>query len=119
VVVEVVAVKCQAPTTATTTKPKANENRVVYATRQEEMDAAGIAYFSADEVAKHASADDIWIIVDEKVYDVTPYVGKHLGGEEAITRYAGKDNTVPFHGEQHPLKVREVLDEFYIGRLAK
>ena len=55
--------------------------------------------------------------MDGKVYDVTPYVEQHLGGEEAITRYAGQDNTVPFHGDQHPLKVREVLDEFYLGRL--
>jgi cytochrome b involved in lipid metabolism len=53
------------------------------------------------------------------VYDVTPYIDKHMGGEEAITRYAGQDNTKPFHGDQHPLKVREVIDEFYIGRLAK
>jgi len=53
------------------------------------------------------------------VYDVTAYVDKHMGGEAAITRYAGKDNTGPFHGDQHPLKVREVLDDFYIGRLAK
>lgn len=70
-------------------------------------------------MAQHNKADDIWIIVDGKVYDVTAYVDKHMGGEAAITRYAGLDNTGPFHGDQHPLKVREVLDDFYIGRLAK
>jgi hypothetical protein len=26
-------------------------------------------------------------------------------------RYAGKDNTAAFHGEQHPVKAAEVLDE--------
>lgn len=76
-------------------------------------------YYSAEEIAKHNKVDDCWIIVDDMVYDVTPYVGTHMGGEEAITRYAGQDNTKPFRGEQHPLKVREVIDEFYIGRLAK
>ena len=55
--------------------------------------------------------------MDGKVYDVTPYVEQHVGGEDAITRYAGQDNTKPFHGDQHPLKVREVIDEFYLGRL--
>ena len=49
------------------------------------------------------------IIVDGKVFDVTPYVDVHIGGEDAITRYAGQDNTKPFHGDQHPLKVREVM----------
>jgi hypothetical protein len=39
------------------------------------------------------------------------YVEKHVGGETAIMRYAGQDNTKPFHGDQHPLKAAEVLDE--------
>lgn len=39
------------------------------------------------------------------------YVEQHVGGEEAIVRYAGKDNTAAFHGDQHPKKVAEVLDE--------
>jgi cytochrome b involved in lipid metabolism len=43
------------------------------------------------------------------------YVDQHTGGEEAITRYAGTDNTVAFKGEQHPLKAREVLDEVSVA----
>jgi cytochrome b involved in lipid metabolism len=89
-----------------------------FASREEELDSKGVTYYSKEAVAKHNKPDDIWIIVDGKVFDVTPYVDKHLGGEDAITRYAGQDNTAPFHGEQHPLKVREVLDEFYIGRVS-
>jgi cytochrome b involved in lipid metabolism len=90
----------------------------VFASRDEEVDSKGVTYYSKEAVAKHNKPDDIWIIVDGKVFDVTPYVDKHMGGEEAITRYAGQDNTAPFHGDQHPLKVREVLDEFYIGRVS-
>jgi len=84
---------------------------------EEYINSLGVKYFTEEEIARHNKMDDIWIIVDGKVYDVTSYVDQHTGGEEAITRYAGKDNTVAFKGEQHPLKAREVLDEFYIGRL--
>lgn len=35
---------------------------------------------SKEEVANHATAEDAWIIVDKKVYDVSAYVGIHPGG---------------------------------------
>eukprot|EP01108_Squamamoeba_japonica_P001652 TRINITY_DN1721_c0_g1_i1.p1 TRINITY_DN1721_c0_g1~~TRINITY_DN1721_c0_g1_i1.p1 ORF type:complete len:152 (+),score=60.98 TRINITY_DN1721_c0_g1_i1:191-646(+) len=94
------------------------EPKKTYATREEEIDAdGGVSYYSAADVAAHSAADDCWIIVDGKVYDVSSYVEQHMGGEEALLRYAGKDASEPIHGDQHPLKVREILDEFYIGRL--
>lgn len=55
--------------------------------------------FTAAEVAKHNSADDCWLIIDGKVYDVTSYVSEHPG-ELSIAKKAGQDNSVGFHGEQ-------------------
>ena len=34
--------------------------------------------------------DDAWIILDNKVYDVTSVLGWHPGGANAIMTYAGK-----------------------------
>ncbi|KAN0027413.1 hypothetical protein ACTFIV_000696 [Dictyostelium citrinum] len=73
-------------------------------------------YYTAEEVSVHDKEDDLWLIIDKKVYDVTDYVDKHMGGL-AIMRNAGKDSTEGFNGEQHPIKVRQVLEEYYIGEL--
>eukprot|EP01132_Coremiostelium_polycephalum_P007902 gene7902-9723_t len=76
-----------------------------------------LVYFTAEEVAIHNKEDDLWLIIDGKVYNVTEYVDKHMGGL-AIMRNAGKDSSEGFRN-QHPDKVRQILDEFYMGVLQK
>jgi cytochrome b involved in lipid metabolism len=49
--------------------------------------------YAAEEVAKHCTADDCWLIIDGKVYDVTTFVPEHPG-DLAIASKAGLDNTV-------------------------
>jgi len=39
--------------------------------------------FSAAEVAKH-NKGDLWIIVDEDVYDVTKFQDEHPGGKKSM-----------------------------------
>lgn len=74
-------------------------------------------YFqSSMQVAEHASQGDAWIIVKDKVYDVTPYVEEHPGGL-AILRHAGGDATEGFHGPQHPPRVFDLIDDFQIGEV--
>jgi len=72
--------------------------------------------YTKEEVANHKSKDDCWLIIDGKVYDVTPYISQHMGGD-AILRNAGADSSSGFHGEQHPDKVAQILPEFEIGWL--
>lgn len=71
-----------------------------------------------EEVAKHASRDDVWLILDGKVYDVTPYVDEHPGGD-TILKNAGGDSTEGFHGPQHPGRVFDLIEDFCIGTLAE
>jgi len=35
--------------------------------------------FSASDVAAHKKPDDLWIIVDEDVYDMTTFQAEHPG----------------------------------------
>lgn len=45
---------------------------------------------------------------------MTSYVPEHKGGD-SILRNAGADSTEGIDGQQHPLFVRELLNDFYIG----
>jgi sterol 14-demethylase len=81
------------------------------------MNAAVDATFTPKEVAKHNTADDLWIIVKGKVYDVTTYLPVHQGGD-AILKFAGKDATQGVYGPQHPSTVPKLLERYYIGDLA-
>jgi len=72
--------------------------------------------YTEEEVAKHCSKEDVWIVVKGKVYDVSGYVEEHPGGD-AILKNAGKDATEGFHGPQHPPRVFDIIDDFLIGKL--
>eukprot|EP00746_Dinoflagellata_sp_MGD_P162137 gnl/MRDRNA2_/MRDRNA2_89561_c0_seq1.p1 gnl/MRDRNA2_/MRDRNA2_89561_c0~~gnl/MRDRNA2_/MRDRNA2_89561_c0_seq1.p1 ORF type:complete len:563 (+),score=98.46 gnl/MRDRNA2_/MRDRNA2_89561_c0_seq1:122-1690(+) len=51
-----------------------------------------------DEVARHSTKEDCWIVIDDMVYDVTKFLKVHPGGKGVITAGAGKDVTHEFWG---------------------
>lgn len=70
------------------------------------------------EVAGHNTKDDVWVIVDGKAYDVTPYVDTHPGGWLPIADMAGKDCTDAF-ANYHPARVyRHLLPAYLVGDVA-
>jgi len=73
----------------------------------------------ASEVAKHATADSCWVIVDKNVYDVTPFIksGMHPGGDK-ILRGCGKDLSEQFTRPPHAGQGRTVLANYLLGPLA-
>jgi predicted heme/steroid binding protein len=70
--------------------------------------------FTLEEIAKHNHKGDCWIIVNNKVYDVTAYIDEHPGGE-AILRNAGKDSTAGVMGPQHAASVLDMMEYYRIG----
>eukprot|EP01095_Lingulamoeba_sp_RSL-Kostka_P006147 TRINITY_DN1900_c0_g1_i1.p1 TRINITY_DN1900_c0_g1~~TRINITY_DN1900_c0_g1_i1.p1 ORF type:complete len:155 (-),score=47.00 TRINITY_DN1900_c0_g1_i1:224-688(-) len=75
-------------------------------------------YYTKEEISKHNKRNDCWLIIDDKVYDVTSYVDNHTGGD-SILNYAGDDNTKPFYGDQHPAKAFQIIDDYLIGYVKK
>merc|ERR1712137_468320 len=71
-------------------------------------------FWSKEEIERHNKPNDCWLIVDNKVYDVTEYVEDHVGGVEAISKHAGKDNTAGVFGPQHPERVKDLLEDYFI-----
>ncbi|XP_015972622.2 cytochrome B5-like protein [Arachis duranensis] len=72
--------------------------------------------YTKSEVSTHNKRTDCWIIIKNKVYDVTSYVEEHPGGD-AILAHAGDDSTEGFFGPQHATRVFDMIDDFYIGDL--
>jgi cytochrome b involved in lipid metabolism len=70
--------------------------------------------FTAAEVAEHSTADDCWLILDGKVYEVTEFIPSHPGGK-AILKGCGKDATQMFAG--HPESAKAMKEKYYIGDL--
>ena len=73
-------------------------------------------YTTAD-VEKHSTPEDCWVIVHEKVYDVTSFVPRHPGGNMIWVK-AGGDCTQLFDS-YHPLRSQATLDKYYIGELER
>lgn len=59
-------------------------------------------------VASHNKPDDLWCIIDHKVYDLTDFVDAHPGGAVVLEQVAGTDATEHFYN----LHRQEVLDKY-------
>ena len=85
--------------------------------------ATGSTMISAQEVAMHNSPDDCWIIISNKVYDVSSYIKLHPGGSDTITPYCGEEATHAFETkdlsreEDHSGFAYSHLDSLYVGDL--
>ena len=60
------------------------------------------------EIAKHNNVDDLWCIIDHKIYDLTDFVDAHPGGTVVLQQVAGQDATAAFYN----LHRQEVLNKY-------
>ncbi len=82
------------------------------------------------EVANHNSASDCWMIVRDKVYDVTDFIARHPGGSE-IVRGCGINATSLFEsrttengetvgtGSPHSSSAASQLEQYEIGTVSR
>lgn len=75
-----------------------------------------VTSYSATEVAKHATAQDCWLIVRENVYDVDSFIATHPGGAEALTNQCGREVSDLF-ASIHSNRAWDLLGSFKIGEL--
>merc|ERR1719433_2678542 len=73
--------------------------------------------YTMEEVAKHTSKSDCWVVVSGQVLNVTNFLGEHPGGELAILTFAGKDATEEFNMIHPPDVIPKYAPDAVIGNI--
>merc|ERR1711907_59826 len=86
-------------------------------TTMEQLQPRNVAKISFEEIRKHSTKEYFWLLIDGKVYDVTPFLDLHPGGGQLIMDAAAQDATSKFeltHAEGLRYSLR-LLNQFFIG----
>ncbi|KAK1287495.1 hypothetical protein QJS10_CPB19g00770 [Acorus calamus] len=74
--------------------------------------------FSLSEVTLHSSKKDCWLVIHDKVYDVTKFLEDHPGGEDVLIHAsANGDATDSFEDVGHSSTATAMMMSFQIGVL--
>lgn len=88
---------------------------------QEEAPIIAAKHFALEEVARHASADDCWMSIDGKVYDLTAYLPDHPSRPGIILPWCGKEASEAYRtktkGRSHSPEAEQLLATYQIGLL--
>jgi len=85
-----------------------------------EQQGQGLAFFTQDEVAAHATESDCYSIVGGEVYELTDWIARHPGGAQDIIDMCGVDATESYdevHGNKKG--TYSSLEKFKIGTIAE
>ncbi|KAJ7761927.1 cytochrome b5 [Mycena maculata] len=120
------------PTTTTKrpAKPSKKREKVALAPGHSPLDWAALKSSGADlrgvdtlmrippsVLKKHRSKDDAWSAFNGKVYNITPYLAFHPGGERELMRVAGRDGTQLFASTHAWVNADFMLDSCLVGFL--
>ncbi|TGZ77670.1 putative cytochrome b5 reductase [Ascodesmis nigricans] len=73
--------------------------------------------YTLQDVGEHTSKDDLWIVVHNKVYNVSSYMDNHPGGASILQEVAGTDATAAFEDIGHSDDARDQMAPLLIGIL--
>ncbi|KAG0245860.1 hypothetical protein B0O80DRAFT_495853 [Mortierella sp. GBAus27b] len=77
----------------------------------------GIGRYTLADVKAHNKPDDAWTVLNGNVYNITPYLPFHPGGEKEILRCAGRDGTRLFNLTHKWVNYEYMLKECLVGFL--
>ncbi|KAL4234975.1 hypothetical protein ACF0H5_006616 [Mactra antiquata] len=76
-----------------------------------------VPQYSMADVSEHCDGTSCWIVVSDKIYDVTEFLSKHPGGIEIILEHAGHDATIPFESKGHSNMAYTLMEQYCVGHL--
>lgn len=79
--------------------------------------AGGTKEYTLDDVAKHKTEEDCWVVVNGQVLDVSKFMHEHPGGKQALMLFAGRDATEEFNMLHKPDVVAKYAPDTVLGTL--
>lgn len=73
--------------------------------------------YTFEEVKHHNTSNDCWLIIKNKVYDVTEFANIHPGGKQLIYSVAGQDATEYFLELHREEILEDIGDKYMIGEV--
>ncbi len=74
--------------------------------------------FTMSDVHAHSMLNDCYLVINNKVYDVTPYIPYHPAGAQIIQGYCGQEVTGVF-AQIHSNRAWDLLKKYKIGSIEK
>ncbi|AYU75604.1 cytochrome b-domain protein, putative [Leishmania donovani] len=74
-------------------------------------------YITLEQVAAKKSAAGAWLVIHNKVYDVTPFLDLHPGGRDILLYSAGGDATQAFTDNGHSDTAYQMMGKYVVGDL--
>ncbi|KAJ7771066.1 cytochrome b5-like heme/steroid binding domain-containing protein [Mycena maculata] len=71
------------------------------------------------ELKANNTKEKLYVLIHEKVYDVTKFLDEHPGGDEVILAESGQDATEAFEDVGHSDEARELLPGMLVGEFEK
>ena len=100
--------------------PNNNKKNINDENKTKEIDIDSLPEYTMQDVEKHDSKEKgVWIVLNNLVYDVTPFLPLHPGGAGFLLEVAGEDATQEFEAAIHSESARMKAKQFLIGKLKK
>lgn len=75
------------------------------------------ADISLSEVQLHNQPHDGWMILRNNVYNITPYLAYHPGGQDILEKYLGRDATILFDKYHSWVNIDGLVGPLLLGSL--
>ncbi|CAG82041.1 YALI0C11627p [Yarrowia lipolytica CLIB122] len=79
------------------------------------VDTMGPVRVTKDMLKEHRSKEDAWMVLNGKVYNITPYLNFHPGGVPKLMVCAGRDGTSLFMKTHAWVNYENILDRCFVG----
>ncbi|KAG5370220.1 hypothetical protein CJU90_1567 [Yarrowia sp. C11] len=79
------------------------------------VDTMGPVRVTKEMLKEHRSKDDAWMVLNGKVYNITPYLNFHPGGVPKLMVCAGRDGTSLFMKTHAWVNYENILDRCFVG----